>query len=103
MDIGSNDGTLLSFYPDTITRVGMGPTAAKFREHYNPELEVIADFFSSRLFRDMFHERKAKTVTSIAMFYDLEDPVSFVKEIVSILDDDGIWHFEQSYMPAMLA
>jgi len=103
LDIGSNDGTLLSFFPDTVTRVGMDPTAAKFRDAYEPGIEVIPDFFSADLFRRQFPDRSAKIVTSIAMFYDLEDPVSFVKEIVSILDDEGIWHFEQSYMPAMLA
>lgn len=103
LDIGSNDGTLLSFYPEIITRVGMDPTAAKFREHYKPGIEVITDFFSARKFKERFHDRKAKMVTSIAMFYDLEDPVSFVKEIADILDDNGVWHLEQSYMPAMLA
>ncbi len=103
LDIGSNDGTLLSFFPDTITRVGMDPTAAKFRKHYEAGIEVVAHFFSAGLFRKQFSDRKAKMVTSIAMFYDLEDPVSFGKEVASILDDEGIWHFEQSYMPAMLA
>ena len=44
----------------------------------------------------------AKVVTSIAMFYDLEDPVAFAREVESILAPDGIWHFEQSYMPSML-
>lgn len=103
LDIGSNDGTLLSFFPDTITRVGMDPTAAKFREAYETGIEVVTNFFSAQLFRQRFPNRNAKIVTSIAMFYDLEDPVSFVKEVVSILDDEGIWQFEQSYMPAMLA
>jgi SAM-dependent methyltransferase len=103
LDIGSNDGTLLSFFPDSVTRVGMDPTAAKFRDAYETGIEVVANFFSADVFRQQFPNRKAKIVTSIAMFYDLEDPVAFVKEIVSILDDEGIWHFEQSYLPAMLA
>src|SRR5205823_234425 len=47
-------------------------------------------------------DTKAKIITSIAMFYDLETPKNFVKDIESILADDGIWHFEQSYMPSML-
>lgn len=103
LDIGSNDGTLLSFYPDTVTRVGMDPTAGKFLKHYKPGIEVVTDYFSAAGFRDHFGERKAKIVTSIAMFYDLESPVSFVEQIASILDDDGIWHFEQSYLPSLLA
>ena len=41
-------------------------------------------------------------VTSIAMFYDLDSPIDFVRQIESILAEDGVWHFEQSYMPSML-
>jgi hypothetical protein len=36
------------------------------------------------------------------MFYDLEEPVKFAKGIASVLSDDGVWVFEQSYLPAML-
>jgi hypothetical protein len=63
---------------------------------------LIPDFFSAEAFRKNFPDDKAKIVTSIAMFYDLENPVAFVKDIESVLADDGIWHFEQSYMPSML-
>ncbi len=103
LDIGSNDGTLLSFYPENLTRVGMDPTSAKFRHFYEPGIEAIADFFSVKSFRARFGSRKASIVTSIAMFYDLEQPAAFVEEIAGILADDGVWHFEQSYMPTMLA
>lgn len=102
LDIGSNDGTLLSFYSKSLTRVGMDPTAAKFRRFYQPEINVIADFFSAERFRREFGEKKAKIITSIAMFYDLEDPVTFVQQIGAVLAEDGVWHFEQSYMPSML-
>jgi hypothetical protein len=103
LDIGSNDGTLLSCYPQELTRVGMDPTAAKFLEHYPPGATVIPDFFSADAFRARFGGRRAKIVTSIAMFYDLESPRSFVEQIAGILADDGIWHFEQSYLPSLLA
>ncbi|MGB8166414.1 MAG: class I SAM-dependent methyltransferase [Chthoniobacteraceae bacterium] len=102
LDIGSNDGTLLSFYPPELTTVGMDPTAAKFREFYQPRVEVIADFFSAAGFKARFGERRAKIVTSIAMFYDLDEPIKFVEQVAEILDEDGIWHFEQSYLPTML-
>ena len=46
--------------------------------------------------------RQAKIITSISMFYDLEEPQSFVEDVASVLADDGVWHFEQSYLPAML-
>jgi hypothetical protein len=103
LDIGSNDGTLLSFYPEHLRLVGMDPTAAKFREFYQPRIEVIADFFSAATFAARFGDAKAKVVTSIAMFYDLEDPMGFVGQIMRVLHDEGVWHFEQSYLPAMLA
>ena len=103
LDIGSNDGTLLSFYPPEIASVGMDPTSAKFRELYQPHILALPEFFSSASFRKHFGGRKAKIVTSIAMFYDLDDPISFVGQVAETLADDGIWHFEQSYLPAMLA
>ena len=102
VDIGSNDGTLLGCYPETVTRVGIDPTAVKFREFYKPGIEIIPDFFSAEEFRQRFRARKAKIITSIAMVYDLETPQSFVEQVASVLADDGIWHFEQSYLPAML-
>jgi hypothetical protein len=103
IDIGSNDGTTLSFYPENgATLAGIDPTSAKFKDYYRPDIHVIPDFFSAARIREQFGERKAKIVTSIAMFYDLEDPMAFVREIADILADDGIWHFEQSYLPTML-
>lgn len=104
LDIGSNDGTTLSFYPaGGPTLLGMDPTAAKFRSYYRPDIHVIADFFSADALRKQFGDRNAKIVTSIAMFYDLEDPQAFVRQVSSILDPTaGVWHFEQSYLPSML-
>lgn len=104
LDIGSNDGTSLSFYDASrFTLVGIDPTAAKFRQHYAENIHVIPDFFSADLVRERFPGRKARVVTSFSMFYDLEDPLAFMHEVASILEDDGIWVFEQSYLPMMLA
>ena len=102
LDIGSNDGTSLSFYPTSTTRVGMDPTIVKFRDFYQGDINPIADFFSLESFRNHYGDRKAKIISSIAMFYDLEDPMKFVADIAGVLADDGVWHFEQSYMPLML-
>lgn len=103
LDIGSNDGTLLSAYQTPgLNRIGMDPTAGKFREHYPDDVRVVEDFFSADAFLSETVGAKAKLVTSIAMFYDLEDPGQFVRDIEKILANDGIWHFEQSYMPSML-
>jgi len=103
LDIGSNDGTTLSAYPaQECTRVGIDPTSAKFKQYYPPDVVVVSDFFSGKLFMDKFPGRKARVVTSFSMFYDLERPMDFVREVASILDERGIWVFEQSYMPLML-
>lgn len=102
LDVGSNDGTLLRSYSvPGIRRVGIDPTAAKFREFYPEGVDLVPDFFSAEVYRKAT-SAPAKIITSVAMFYDLEDPISFAREVASILARDGIWHFEQSYMPSML-
>jgi hypothetical protein len=102
IDIGSNDATSLKAYKGNFKKVGIDPTGEKFRSHYPAAIDLIVDFFSATAFRRSYPTAKAKIVTSIAMFYDLEDPRAFVEDIASILADDGVWHFEQSYMPSML-
>ncbi len=102
VDIGSNDATSLKAYTTPgLTRIGIDPTGEKFRQYYPDEIKLVPDFFSSANFRK-YGTKQAKVITSIAMFYDLEDPIWFAKEIAQCLAPDGVWHFEQSYMPSML-
>ena len=104
LDIGSNDSTTLQAYSNNGPMlVGMDPTGVKFREYYPAHIQLIPNFFSSSLIKNQFPEKKAKVITSFSMFYDLENPTEFMKEIHKVLADDGIWVFEQSYMPTMLA
>lgn len=102
IDIGSNDATSLKAYSGKHQKVGIDPTGLKFKEYYTEGIDLIPDFFSATAFKSNFGDKKAKIITSIAMFYDLENPVAFVKDIEDVLEDNGIWHFEQSYMPSML-
>jgi NDP-4-keto-2,6-dideoxyhexose 3-C-methyltransferase len=103
IDIGSNDSTTLQAYPSAkITLVGIDPTGVKFHSYYPPHIQLIPDFFSSSLVKARFPEKKAKVVTSFSMFYDLEDPTGFMQQVYEVLADDGVWVFEQSYMPTML-
>lgn len=102
IDIGSNDATSLKAYSGNHQKVGIDPTGKKFSSFYTDGIELIADFFSAAVFKERFGDQKAKVITSIAMFYDLESPMDFVQDIFEVLADDGIWHFEQSYMPSML-
>ena len=102
LDIGSNDCTSLKAYETQgLKRIGIDPTGLKFKRHYPDDIALAPDFFSAGVFRKL-SDRSAKIVTSIAMFYDLDDPIAFARDIASILAPDGVWHFEQSYMPAML-
>ena len=103
VDIGSNDSTLLRAYPKKkLNLVGFDPTGTKFKKFYPDHITLIADFFNSKSFKKKFGKKKAKVITSIAMFYDLEKPLEFVREVYGILSEDGIWVLEQSYMPRML-
>jgi hypothetical protein len=102
IDIGSNDATSLKAYSGKHQKVGIDPTGLKFEEYYTDGIKLIPDFFSAEAFKAKFPVDKAKIITSIAMFYDLENPLAFVKDIEEVLHDEGIWHFEQSYMPSML-
>ncbi len=103
LDIGSNDSTLLqAYHPNEITLVGIDPAGEKFREYYPGHIQLIPEFFSAQSFKKELGEKKAKIITTIAMFYDIEDPLNFMREVREILADDGVWVFEQSYMPVML-
>lgn len=102
LDIGSNDCTSLKAYTvPGVERIGIDPTGAKFRKYYPDDVKLVPDFFTADNFRKVC-QKPAKIVTSIAMFYDLDDPIAFARDIASVLATDGLWHFEQSYMPSML-
>jgi len=103
IDIGSNDSTTLQAYPSSgLVLVGVDPTGIKFHNYYPAHIQLIPDFFSSALVKSQFPEQKARVITSFSMFYDLEDPMGFMRQVYDVLADDGVWVFEQSYMPTML-
>lgn len=103
VDIAGNDGTFLGFFPLTLKLVSIDPTSEKFSKYYSDHVSYIADFFSKKVFNDFYGDTTAKLVTSFSMFYDLEDPCEFARQVNSILDpEEGMWVLEQSYMPEML-
>jgi len=103
IDIGSNDGTTLgAYYVPGLNRLGIDPSAGKFRKYYQPDILILEDFFTAAGARKIMGSSKAKVISSIAMFYDLENPLAFARDVVDMLADDGIWVLEQSYLPAML-
>jgi hypothetical protein len=102
LDIGSNDATSLKAYATGgLNRFGMDPTGVKFAKYYPEGVRLIPDFFSAAAYFAA-GGKPAKIVTSIAMFYDLENPIAFARQIEEVLAPGGMWHFEQSYMPSML-
>jgi len=103
LDIGSNDSTLLKSYPEKgLMLIGIDPSAEQFRQYYPDAAHLVVDFFSASAYRSVSGGKKAKVVTSIAMFYDLPSPWEFMQNIKEILAEDGVWVLEQSYMPTML-
>lgn len=101
LDIGSNDSTMLQYYDSRYKRIGVDPTGKQFSQYY-ADVELISDYFTFDNFRKVYKSEKPKIVSSISMFYDLPDPVQFAKDIYEILDDNGIWTCEQSYIITMI-
>src|SRR5664279_750016 len=99
LDIGCNDGTLLDYYPASFDKYGCDPSDVA-QEVKNAT--VVQDIFPSAELFTAIGDKKMDTITSIAMFYDLESPVEFVKSIKKLLSPEGIWIFEMSYMPEMI-
>ena len=102
VDIASNDGTLLSGYKRTeIKKVGIDPLISLVQNHYPDDAIKIMDFFSSSSYFKAGLD-PANLVTSLSVIYDLEKPIDFARQVYEILADNGIWHFEQSYLPLMI-
>jgi len=103
LDIGSNDSTFLRFYPPSIRRIGIDPTGKQFVAYYNDDVELVPTYFTKEaVVAALGSSIRFKCVSSISMFYDLPDPVQFAKDIYDVLDDEGVWTLEQSYILTML-
>jgi hypothetical protein len=102
VDIGANDGTLLRQYkvPGLVT-VGFEPSNL-WELATKGNTKIINDYFNYNSFQTELGEKKAKVITSIAMFYDLEDPNSFVNDIKKCLDANGVWIIQMNYLGLML-
>lgn len=104
IDIACNDGTLLSFLPDWLIKIGVDPADDSYRKESEQFADlIIQDYFSAKAFKESkYGKLKADVVTTIAMFYDLENPKPFINDVKDILNDDGIWVLQMSYTPLML-
>jgi SAM-dependent methyltransferase len=103
IDIGCNDGTMLEFYDNPkLNLIGFEPSENVAREASSKGLKIINNFFNAKNFKEEFGDKKAKVITAISMFYDLENPNEFLKDIISILDPNGLLVIQQNYLVTML-
>jgi hypothetical protein len=82
--------------------IGFDPAKNLLKFSSEGTTKIFCDFFNANKFKEAFPQEKAKIVTSIAMFYDLEDPNAFVADVAECLDKDGVWIIQMSYLPLML-
>lgn len=103
-DVASNDGTLLSFVPTHFIKIGIDPIEDKFKNEAEQHTDlIIQDYFSAEIFKSsQFGKHKIKILTSIAMFYDLDNPDDFCKDVYDVLDDEGLWVMQLSHSGLMI-
>ena len=111
LDIGSSDSTFLNFFSNErkgYNCYGIDPSAKKYIKYYRKDVNLIVDYFSAKAVNKKLiqlgkRENKFKLISSFAMFYDIDDPNGFCKDISSLLEKDGIWILEMSYFPMLLS
>jgi hypothetical protein len=104
LDIACNDGTIFKFVPNNMIKIGVDPVDDSY---YNESSQlsdlIIQDYFSSKIYKSSkYGDKKAKLITIIAMFYDLDNPIEFMKDVEDVMDDEGLLVMQMSYTPLML-
>lgn len=94
LDIGCNDGLMLTFYPDNLKRFGIDPAGNINWGHLDKSITIVNDYFPS----EQLEGKKFKIITSTAMFYDLDNPNESVQQLKRILDKDGVVCIQVSYL-----
>ena len=103
LDIACNDGTMMRQIPNEFIKLGIDPCDDTFYNESSKYGTVIQDYFSYDAYQKTgYGDKKAKVITTIAMFYDLSDPHPFINDINEILADDGVWVLQLSYTPLMV-
>lgn len=104
LDIACNDGTLLSYVPNRLKKLGIDPAEDSFKDESSKFAdEIVQDYFTLDSFNSSkFAGKKASVVTCIAMFYDLDEPINFLNDVYKIMEDDGLFVVQMSYTPLMI-
>lgn len=102
LEIGSNDGTVQKHLADRgLNLVAVDPSAGQFAENYPKDTRLVADFFSRASVENAAPGKTFRAILSMNMFYDLDNPFAVMREAKDLLAADGVWCFEQAYLPAM--
>tara|TARA_R110002110_G_scaffold96863_5_gene249142 strand:- start:2957 stop:4240 length:1284 start_codon:yes stop_codon:yes gene_type:complete len=102
VDVGANDCTMIGYFPSGLTRIGVEPAQNISWEGVAPSIKIVNNYFSQDVLSGVLEDKKVKIFTSCAMFYDLDDPNSFVSDVKSLLHEEGVWCIQLSYLPLML-
>jgi hypothetical protein len=104
IDIACNDGTMFDFIPNNVIKIGIDPADDTYKQESEKKSDlIIQDFFSCDVFKkSKYGNQKAKIITTVAMFYDLDEPKKFLIDLKKILSDDGLWVLQLSYTPLMI-
>tara|TARA_Y100000590_G_scaffold468532_1_gene651606 strand:- start:191 stop:1165 length:975 start_codon:yes stop_codon:yes gene_type:complete len=102
LDIASNDGTLLKNYKSKIKKIGIDPILSKYKNSYPINSIKISNYFNKKEIIKKIKNKKIKIITTVAVFYDIENPNKFVSNIKDLLHSNGIWVLEQSYFPKLI-
>lgn len=94
LDIASNDGTLLSFVPEDVYRVGVDPVTFLCKEAKAHANKIINEYFTNTCLGG----EKFDVITSISCFYDMPDPNAFVDDVAQSLSQHGVWIIQQNYL-----
>ena len=98
VDIGANDCTMVSMYPDHLKRFGIEPATNIDWSNVSESITVVNDYFSKDIVLKATNYKKAKIISATAMFYDFDDPNVVTKDIKDILHEDGVCVIQVSYL-----
>jgi hypothetical protein len=102
LDIGGNDGTLLSFFADkNLDLLTIDPAQNIKQVFKSSRYRYVQGFFNKKLYESST-KKKAKLIFSIAMYYHLSNPIGFSRDVESVLDTDGVWTIQMAYLPRMI-
>jgi len=98
VDIGANDCTMLSMYPDHLKKFGIEPATNIDWSHVNKSITIVNNYFSKDTVLKATNGKKAKIISATAVFYDFDDPNIATKDIKDVLHEDGVCVIQVSYL-----